>query len=260
MSDGLLKPAELVGAALKAKVPVLSITDHDTLDAYRELDGDVGLQLVRGVELSAFHDGHEVHVLGYFVDPEAPQLVSLVGRAVEGRLARARRMLGRLEEAGVKIPADLQAELMSNHRVGRPHIARAMVKAGVVGSTKEAFRFWLTPGMPGYERRPDLPDAKEAVRAIVAAGGVASLAHPGTGCISEPRPFQELVDAGMRGLEVYHPSHSRSEVGQLERFAKERGLVPTGGSDFHGEGREGAAVGDTGIDLFVLEKLKACRP
>ena len=258
LSDGLLKPAELLAAAVRARVAVLSITDHDTLDAYRELpEREAGVELVTGVELSAFHDGHEVHILGYFVDPEAPALVSMVGRAVEGRLSRARRILMRLAEAGIQIPEEYQAELMANHRVGRPHIARAMVKAGAVASTKEAFRFWLTPGMPGYERRPDLPDAREAVRAIVAAGGVASFAHPGTGCVAEPASMQALVDAGMKAIEVYHPRHSKSEVGQLERFAQGRGLVATGGSDFHGEGREGAHVGDTGVELGTLDRLRA---
>lgn len=259
LSDGLLKPAELLDAARRARLAVLSITDHDTFEAYRELPaGDLGLELVTGVELSAYHDGHEVHILGYFVDRKAPALVSIIGRAVEGRLARARRILMRLEEAGVKIPAEEQAQLMANNRVGRPHIARAMVRAGAVASTKDAFRVWLTPGMPGYERRADLPDGREAVRAIVAAGGVASLAHPGTGCIEEPAPLDLLIGAGLKGLEVYHPRHSRSEVGRLERFARGRGLVPTGGSDFHGEGREGS-VGDTGVDAAVIEELQRLR-
>lgn len=259
LSDGLLKPVELLASALAAGVKVLSITDHDTCDAYAELQGDVGLTLVKGVELSAFHDGHEVHVLGYFVDPEAPALATILSRAVAARLSRARRILERLEAAGAKIPGDLAAELLTNHRVGRPHIARAMVRAGLVASTKDAFRAWLVPGMPGYERRPDLPDAREAVRAIVAAGGVASLAHPGSDCISNSRPLQLLIDAGLKGLEVYHPRHSKGEITRLEHFRIAKGLIATGGSDFHGEGREGARLGDTGVGLAVIEELSRFR-
>jgi len=260
LSDGLLSPSELLDAARRAGVSILSITDHDTLAAYDELPpGDLGLELVMGLELSAFHDGSEVHILGYFVDPASPPLAALVERAVAGRIARARRILERLAAAGVRIPEERQTELLANNRVGRPHIARAMVQAGAVGSTKEAFRFWLTPGTPGYERRPDLPDGREAVRAIVAAGGVASLAHPGTDVMFDPKPLDELIGAGLAGLEVHHPRHSRSETEKLERFARGRGLVPTGGSDFHGEGKEGTRLGEVGVGQDTVDALLRAR-
>jgi predicted metal-dependent phosphoesterase TrpH len=257
LSDGLLSPDELIREACRAGVEVLSITDHDTLDAYAHLPaGDLGVELVMGLELSAFHDGSETHILGYFVDPKAPALVSLIERSVEGRLSRARRILERLEAAGVRIPDDKKHDLFANNRVGRPHIARAMVDAGVVASVKDAFKKWLTPGMPGYERRPDLPDGKETVRAIVAAGGAAVLAHPGNDCLADPRPVDELIGAGLAGLEVYHPRHTRSETESLARFASGRGLVATGGSDYHGEGREGARLGDRCVGTDVVDVLR----
>lgn len=258
LSDGLLSPDELIHEARRAGVTVLSITDHDTLDAYAQLPAaDLGLELVVGLELSAFHDGSETHILGYFVDCAAPELTRLIERASGARVARAKRMLKRLEEAGISIPAEKMAQLLANNRVGRPHLARALVEAGLVPTQKDAFKRYLTPGTPGYERRPDLPGGPETVRAIVAAGGAAVLAHPGTDCLADARALDELVHAGLAGLEVYHPRHTRSETESLARFAQRRGLVATGGSDYHGEGREGARVGDRTVGAAVVDELRA---
>lgn len=258
LSDGLLSVDELIHEARRAGVAVLSITDHDTLDAYAQLPaGDPGLELVVGLELSAFHDGSETHILGYFVDREAPALAGLIERAIGARVSRAQRILMRLEDAGISIPEDQKARLLANNRVGRPHIARALVQTGVVPTIKDAFRRYLTPGTPGYERRPDLPGGAETVRAIVAAGGAAVLAHPGTGCLADARPLDELLGAGLAGLEAYHPRHTRNETESLAKFALARGLVATGGSDYHGEGREGARVGDRTVGTKVVDELRA---
>jgi predicted metal-dependent phosphoesterase TrpH len=257
LSDGLLSPSELLEAARRARLAALAITDHDTLDAHRSLPpGDHGFEIITGIEFSAFHDGHEMHVLAYFVDPDHPAMTTLVDRSIAARQSRARRILMRLEQNGIQLPAaDVEALLASN-RVGRPHIARAMVAAKVVGTTTEAFRRYLTPGTPGYERRPDLPAAAEVIAAVRDAGGVAVWAHPGTDCLIDARATGQLQDAGLAGLEAYHPRHSRGEMEKLALFAKRRGLVATGGSDFHGDGREGAKVGDHGVGLDVLDQLK----
>jgi predicted metal-dependent phosphoesterase TrpH len=256
MSDGLLEPAALVAAAREASLSALSITDHDTLDAYRDLDGsDPGVRLVVGTELSAFHDGGEIHILGYFVDPDHAGLNSIVERAARSRRARADRMLARLAAAGVRIPDEERARILDNRRVGRPHIARAVVAAGAAATTREAFNRFLVPGTPAYERKPDLPSAGEVLRAIAAAGGVAAWAHPGTDCLIDAGPLRQLQDAGLAGLEAYHPRHSRGEMESLAQLARRRGLIATGGSDFHGDGREGARVGDHAVPVEVIDEL-----
>jgi 3',5'-nucleoside bisphosphate phosphatase len=251
-----LSPAELVSAAREARLAVLSITDHDSLDAYCSLpEGPLGVELVVGVEISAFHDGGEIHILGYFVDPDDAELSSLLDRMVRARRERALRIVDKLSAAGVRFSRTEVDRLMSNKLVGRPHIARAMVENGTVSTRKEAFSRYLTPGTPGYERRPDLPSAKETVSIIARAGGVSVWAHPGTNCMIDPTPLVELQQFGLAGLEVHHPRHSSGEGVALATFARQRGLVATGGSDFHGDGREGVLVGDYAVGTEVVELL-----
>ncbi|MBI4859021.1 MAG: PHP domain-containing protein [Candidatus Riflebacteria bacterium] len=259
-SDGVLKPAELVEAARRARLSVLSITDHDSVDAYRDLPSTgPGLELVVGVEISVFHDGGEIHVLGYFVDPACPELASLLARMSRARQERAARILDRLAAAGIELPPERRAPLLANPHVGRPHIARALVEAGAVASRREAFRRFLVPGAPGYERRSDLPSGHEALKIIATAGGVGVWAHPGTDCMIDSGPLTELERSGLRGLEAFHPSHTRGEMESLALFARRRGLIVTGGSDFHGDGREGAKVGDCAVDAAVVKRLEVHR-
>jgi len=233
-----------------------SITDHESLEAYDQLpDPPLGLALIVGVEISAFHDGGEIHLLGYFVNPDDPRLSKLLTRMVRTRRERALRILDRLALVGVRFSQGELDRLMSNKLLGRPHIARAMVENGAVSTRKEAFARYLTPGTPGYERRPDLPSAREALSIIAQAGGVSVWAHPGTECMIDPTPLVELQQYGLSGLEAYHPRHSSGEGAALATFARQRGLIPTGGSDFHGDGREGALVGDYAVGTEVIELL-----
>jgi predicted metal-dependent phosphoesterase TrpH len=255
-SDGLYSPTELLDAAKKAGLSALSITDHDTLEAYRHLPAAPwGLNIVIGLEISAYHEGGEIHILAYFVNPEQPELVHLLDRLATARILRAERILTRLSAAGVELSAQARADLLSQNRVGRPHIARALVQSGVAHSRADAFRRFLTPGTPGYERRADLPDAGEVLGVIRCAGGVGVWAHPGADVMTDARGLSRLQSFGLAGIEAYHPSHSTGEREALAKFAKRRGLVATGGSDFHGDGREGAKVGDHGVALEVLDQL-----
>jgi predicted metal-dependent phosphoesterase TrpH len=259
-SDGLHSPAEILAAAQKARLAALSITDHDTLEAYRHLPAvPEGLDLVTGLEISAYHEGGEIHILAYFVNPEQPELVHLLDRLGRARVDRTERILTRLSAAGVELSSEARAGLLQQNRVGRPHIARALVQSGVVATRGEAFKRYLTPGTPGYERRADLPPASEVLATIAVSGGVGVWAHPGADVMTDARGLSHLQSFGLAGLEAYHPSHSTGERDALAKFAKRRGLVATGGSDFHGDGREGAKVGDHCVGLDVLDQLAGYR-
>jgi predicted metal-dependent phosphoesterase TrpH len=255
-SDGVLSPAELLDVASKARLGAFSITDHDSIDAYRNLPADrPELDLIVGVEISAFHDGGEIHILGYFVDLDDPGLTGLLGRMAASRRERAGRILDRLGAVGIRFPAQERSRLLSIPCVGRPHIARALVGSGTAATRRDAFNRYLVPGTPGFERKADLPAAREVVEIITRAGGVAVWAHPGTDCLIDPRPLALLQSCGLAGLEAYHPSHTRGGAQSLATLARRRGLVSTGGSDFHGDGREGARVGDVAVGTEVVELL-----
>ncbi len=233
-SDGLLPPAELVRAVLAAELQVFSVTDHDTVDALAEVDGtarDLGLRLVAGIELSAMWRKVEFHILGYFVDPTDATLLSFLRGRREARRIRLQAMLNRLRALGMVVEVEEVLARAQDGNVGRPHLARVLVQRGFVASTDEAFERYLGEGKPAYVPRPDVT-VGEAIRVIHEAGGLASLAHPGLHNRDEAIP--DLVAAGLDAIEVYHVNHSPVLTTHYRRLAERKGLLVTGGSDFHG--------------------------
>lgn len=244
-SDGLLEPAELVAAARAAGVRTLAITDHDNLAATRELlatDGALppGLELLAGVEINtaadarpaAWHD--ELHVLGYGVDPSDDAFEALLAAQRDRRRERYDRMLARLRAAGMPVD-DLAERLPSDRRaaLGRPIVARLLVAKGYATSVDDAFARIVGFGMPGYVPREGLR-APEAIAAIRNARGIAVLAHTADAAEREPA-IRELRDAGLRGLEVHYRRYDAETVAAVGAVATRLGLVPTGGSDYHGD-------------------------
>lgn len=235
-SDGLLEPAALVQAVRAAQVEVFSVTDHDTVDGLEEAKrtaDDAGLTFVPGVELSAYWGRVEFHILGYFIDPDDAALRAFLGDTREARYARFCAMLSRLQAMGMGMPAADVLARARNGNVGRPHIARALVERGFVGSTDEAFDRYLGTDKPAYIARPDV-SVQDAIDVIRNAGGIASLAHPGLHNRDEAIP--DLIAAGLRAIEVYHPKHGFGRTGRYRRLARRHALLATGGSDFHGVG------------------------
>lgn len=234
-SDGLLSPAALVQAVQSAHLEVFSITDHDTLDALAEAEGharDFGLRLIPGIELSAmWRKTVELHILGYFLDPADANLLAFLRDTREARRTRLRAMLGRLRLLGMVVEAEEVLACARDGNVGRPHLARVLVQRGLVGSTDEAFARYLGEGKPAYVPRPDVTIA-EAIHVIHEAGGLASLAHPGLHNRDEAIP--DLIAAGLDAIEVYHATHTPGQAAHYRRLAQRRGLLVTGGSDFHG--------------------------
>lgn len=238
-SDGLLDPPALVRAVSAAQVQVFSVTDHDTVDGLEEAGraaAATGLTLVSGIEISAYWKAVEFHILGYFIDPSHGPLRSFLQTMRTARHARLHAMLNRLQAMGMGVPASDVLARARNGNVGRPHLARTLVERGYVGSVDEAFDRYLGTDRPAYVPRPDI-SFREAIAVIDAAGGIASLAHPGLYNRDEAIP--DLIAAGLRGIEVHHPKHGFGRVSYYRRLARRHDLLVTGGSDFHG-----AADGD----------------
>lgn len=260
-SDGHLGSRALVGAALDVGLDAIAVTDHDTVagiaEAIRAAAGS-GLRVIPGVELSSAHDGRDVHVLGYFIDHTEPALLDRLVELRAARLERARDMVVALSDAGYDISLDEVLELSSGGAVGRSHIARALVDKGQSPSVGEAFAELLGRGRPFYRPKPVVTPVA-VVRLITDSGGLAVLAHPGVTGVDDLVP--ELVSAGLAGLEAYHGEHSPADRERYARMAEERGLLATGGSDYHGATAPGVPLG--GVDmpddvlLALLERPEA---
>jgi predicted metal-dependent phosphoesterase TrpH len=260
VSDGTETPAELVAAAVAARLDVVAITDHDAtsgwVEAFDAARG-TGLTVVPGLELSTQLDYASVHVLGYLVDPTDPGLVAETRRIREERLDRAQSMVKRI---AVDYP-DLSWDRVLEHTtpdatVGRPHIADALVALGHVPDRTAAFQSILH-WQGGYYRPHEAPPPLEGVQLIVGAGGVPVIAHPGARgperVLSEAR-MRALVDAGLAGLEIAHRDNPPASRRRLHELADRFGLMVTGSSDYHGEGKPNR-LGENTTAPEVLEAL-----
>lgn len=233
-SDGEWTPEKLVRAARRAKLGGLAVTDHDDVRAQpeaAEAGRRHGVEILTGVEISAWREGVDIHILGYGFDPEEPALGRLLDAARSARLDRAERMVRRLSELGAPVSLDEVRRIAGEAGIGRPHVARALVEAGHVPTLREAFDRWLADGKPACVDKLRVTPA-EAVAAIHRAGGVAVCAHPVT--LGRVEALDPLVEDGLDGVEVRHGLHGASAEAVYDAYARQRGLVRTGGSDFHG--------------------------
>jgi 3',5'-nucleoside bisphosphate phosphatase len=242
-SDGTQTPEELVRAAKAEGLDVLGLTDHDTDEGWDEATRtaeEVGLTLVRGMEISTRHLGRGAHLLAYLPDPTYPPLVTHLRKILDGRSSRVPAMLERLREVGVDVDiADVRRAADGTAATGRPHVADALVALGVVPDRSAAFQRYLKPGRPAYVNRYAAP-LVEMVRVVQEAGGVTVLAHPWGrhGPDAMPRDaIAELAGLGLAGLEVDHQDHRPADREALRAIARDLGLVVTGSSDHHGLGK-----------------------
>jgi predicted metal-dependent phosphoesterase TrpH len=263
--------------AARTGLEAISITDHDTLTGTRTaLAGNVpqGLHFITGVEISAQPppesrlDG-SLHILGYGIDPDHPPLVDALDEMQHSRDQRITRIVERLNACGIPIALQHVLDEVGQGSAGRPHVASAMIKAGVVADVDEAFDRFLGKGCPGFVGKKRL-DCARTLTLIQAAGGVPVLAHPGLVRI----PGQEglkaleplirlLIDMGLEGIEVCYPQHSARDVADLIDSAGRLGLLMTGGSDFHGkispEIQMGCGSGDLHVPFEYFERLVSSR-
>ena len=258
-SDGTLPPSEVVRAAAAAGLDVVALTDHDTAAGWDEAAAaaqEVGVTLVRGMEISCVHAGEGLHLLAYLPDATHPPLVEALAEVLRGREDRVPRICAALRALGIPIDEDdVRASAQDASAIGRPHIADRLVTMGVVASRDEAFDRLLSPGRPGYVRRYAAP-VEDMLPLVTAAGGVPVVAHPWGR--HDPGALQleglaSLRQLGLRGVEVDHQDHTPEQRAQLRALAAELDLVVTGSSDFHGAGKVGH---DLGCNLTAPNELE----
>jgi hypothetical protein len=258
-SDGSLPPAGVMARARAAGLDAVALTDHDTAAGHAEARRALppGLTLVPGMELSCRLDGASLHLLAYLFDPAEPQLAAECAKIREHRVLRARATVERLAALGAPLTWAQVEAAAGGSVVGRPHIARAMVAAGIVASQDEAFGpQWIGAGGRAHVARYAL-DPVRAIGLVHAAGGVTVLAHPGAarrGPVVPGDSIAALAAAGLTGIEVFHPDHDYFERMRLATVAGRLGLVPSGGSDDHGAAT-GYRVGCDTIARQPYERL-----
>jgi 3',5'-nucleoside bisphosphate phosphatase len=255
-SDGSDDPASLVEEAAKGGLQVISLTDHDTIDGIPEAQEAglrLGVRVIAGVELSAEFLGHEVHLLVYGFNPASADLINAMARSRHEREQRAERMVQRLNQSGIPITMEKVRRTAGNASLGRPHLAEALLRARVVGTIQEAFDRYLNPGRPAFVAREHL-SLQSAKSTVQQAAGVLVLAHPHLNLSSAN--IRALVDAGIDGLETSHPRLKSSQSRELASLAQEKGILATGGSDFHGARRGPVRIGSVRISVEVADRIE----
>jgi predicted metal-dependent phosphoesterase TrpH len=238
-SDGTATPAENVRLAVERGLEGLAVTDHDTTDGVADAVaavGDDGLEIVLGLELSAEHDGSSLHVLGYWVDPAHPALREELRRLHDTRFRRGELIVEKLQALGYEVSFERVRAIAGDDLIARPHIAQAMVEAGIVATEKDAFDRYISDDGPAYVPKHALAPL-DALALIRDAGGASVLAHPGMWRGSESVPdelIEAMAEAGMAGLEVDHPDHDEAQRARYGSVTSRLGLVGTGASDCHG--------------------------
>jgi 3',5'-nucleoside bisphosphate phosphatase len=254
-SDGDCTPTELVERAVALGITTLAITDHDTVDGVAEAVSAAraeSLRVVPGVELSCHYEGSEIHLLGYFVEHRDPVFLELLERMKAERRQRACRMLEKLSEIGIELTyANVENEA-SGDAIGRPHVARALVAAGHVKSVGQAFDTLIGNAGPAYVGR-SLLSLEDGIEAIRRAGGVSVVAHPGV--YRNWAKIERIMKLPVHGLEVWHPSHKKSERKRAKRLGGRYNKVLTGGSDFHGPRGDYHEMGSSRVTEGVVTRL-----
>ena len=268
-SDGTLSPTQVVKLCASRGLRVIAITDHDSTEgieeALRAAGGFPELTVIPGIELSTEAPRNEIHVLGYFVDSHHPELQQALKLMRDSRKNRAKKMIEKLDKLGVKISWERVQELSGGRTIGRPHIAQAMVERGYIQYPRQAFEGYLARNDPAYVERMKITPV-EAVEILVRNGALPVMAHPiywegspGTEEVTSLKmTLSQLKEVGLVGMEVYYGDCSPQQVECLAEIAGEFGLIPCGGSDFHGSGNPNEPEpGSAGPPMDTVEALRS---
>jgi 3',5'-nucleoside bisphosphate phosphatase len=256
-SDGTYSPEEIVSHAQRFRLKAIALTDHDTVEGCVRMSAactSAEIEFIPGTELTAEQDGNEIHLLGYFIDTQSPRLLVQIARFQSVRQNRIREMVARLNQLKMPLAAEKVFSLANCRSPGRPHVARALVQAGLCHSLDEAFERFLKKNRPAWVPKFKM-EATEAIELIHQAGGVAVLAHPGLNRTDAVIPA--IVQAGLDGIECFHTKHSTATAEHYLEIADEHHLLVTGGSDCHGLSKGKPLIGTVKVPYQHVEKLKA---
>ena len=257
-SDGLLSPEQVVELATNKKVDGIAITDHDTTEGIykaknysRMIEGP---EIIPGIEFSSVHNDEEVHILGYFIDYNNPDMINITTRLRHSRVNRGIKMIENINRLSINITLEDVKQFCGDGYIGRPHIARAMTNKGYVSSIKEAFEKYLNRGRPGYIEGYKIP-VVDVIGLIKKSGGVSVLAHPGL--LKDKNIIDYCINKGIDGLECIHSKHDENHISYLLQKSRENDLIITGGSDCHGELFHGETLlGNYYIGLESILEMK----
>jgi predicted metal-dependent phosphoesterase TrpH len=255
-SDGTYTPEELTAQGKRLGFHALALSDHDTVEgcARMKVACDAsGIEFIPAAELTAELDGHELHLLGYFLDTTDARLLVELARFQDVRQSRIREMVAAIQKLGVPLNEETVFEVANCRAPGRPHVARALVKAGLCKSLDEAFERFLKNGKPAWVPKFKM-SATQAIDLIHGAGGLAVMAHPGLNHCDEL--ISTLAECGMDGLECYHTKHPWAQAAHYEKMAEQLGLLITGGSDCHGLSKGRPLIGGIKLPYQHVEKMK----
>lgn len=258
-SDGTFSPEEVVAHGKRMGFACLALTDHDTLEGCERMAtacAAEGIEFIVGSELTAEFGDHELHILGYFLDPKHPRLLGELAKFQEVRQNRIRDMVERINKLGVALKVDDVFALANCRAPGRPHVARALVKAGFCTSLDEAFERFLKRDRPAWAPKMKM-SAEDAITLIHEAGGLAVMAHPGLNRCDEVIP--SLVEMGLDGIECYHTKHSSGTAASYLEMTKRFGLLATGGSDCHGMSKGKPLIGGIKLPIHYVHKMQKAR-
>jgi predicted metal-dependent phosphoesterase TrpH len=257
-SDGVHRPSKLIEMAKEKKLVAVSLTDHDILDGFAEMQEagqSQGIEVLSGVELSCEFGGRDLHVLGYGVDPDNEPFEEMLRTFRETRHKRGIKIIEKLNALGISIePSEVIAQA-GQGALGRPHIAKALVAGGHVGNTQEAFDKYIADGGPAYVPKYKMNPA-EAIKHIRDGGGLAFVAHPGIFIERSNGNIDDLIAEGFDGIEVYHPTHKDEVRRRLAAIAEERGLLVSGGTDYHGFPGRDLEIGSVDVTYEIVERIK----
>jgi hypothetical protein len=267
-SDGVMTPSEVVRYAKSKGLRAIAITDHDTIEGLEEGLSEgmrLGFEVIPGIEISAEHSPGSMHLLGFFLDIGNPLLNERLEYLQKARAERNPKIAERLKSLGVDLNYEEVLEASGGGQVGRPHFAQVLLEKRYVRTFQEAFDRFLKKGAPAYVDKFRF-SAREAIRFIKEARGLAVLAHPNTLGL-EGQKLQDLilrlVGEGLAGIEAFYPEHSALEVAQYKAIAEKYGLLTTGGTDYHGIEKNGVDIGGGHGELrfpySMVEALKAAR-
>ncbi len=256
-SDGTYTPEELVGHAHRCGFKAIALTDHDTMEGCARAGVAClaqGIEFIPATELTCEHDGHELHLLGYYLDAANPKLAADLAKFQEVRQGRILEMVARLNHLGIPLRAEAVFALANCQSPGRPHVARALAQGGWCSNLDEAFERFLKKGKPAWVPKFKI-SAVDAVALVHQAGGLAVMAHPGLNHCDELIPA--LVEAKMDGLECFHSKHSTVATQRYLELADRYNLLVTGGSDCHGMSKGKPLIGSVRVPYECVERMRA---
>jgi predicted metal-dependent phosphoesterase TrpH len=268
-SDGVLSPSEIVRYAKAKGLQAIAITDHDTIEGCEEglTEGKrIDFEVIPGIEISAEHSPGSMHILGFFLDIHHHLLNERLEYLQKARAERNPKIVEKLNRLGIDITFEEVLKASGGGQVGRPHFANVLLEKKYVRSFQEAFDRFLRKGAPAYVDKFRFT-SKEALHFIKEAKGVAVLAHPNTlgmiGISELEKLIQQLVEEGLKGMEVYYPEHSTLDVARYKSLAERYGLLLTGGTDYHGIEKNGLDIGvgrgEMKLPYSLVENMKAVR-